>query len=557
MTLLRLPFSESPLPHVLAPLSDESLLGYLFRLDAVNDWEPGTVATMICTHRTSWKRASAAMWASGTIFDLRRLASLVEQPYEAISALIYLPDLRAATGDPELSVHALGDPTQLAFCPACLAETGTVLRRSLLPLMLGCPHHRVRLMRYCFDHSPILPRVEPSGQISCAVCHRDLGSAQGEPLVGEELAHQLDTWRAWAFLLGWRGDDIRGRGHRTIKSVDRHYPLRNLGPAVSFERLVTVFLALQIEPSLVVELEDRPARPCPNATCPRFSPPGRNDRLSRGRQVERHCSTCGARFVGRRLLLCFDADHGGDRPSARSVRRAQRRLRRWREDLVEACRQDVLAGRRITITGTFRRAGVPLNANLRANRLGLVDLVRDAARRQRIIEGGEPAASVATTMAEYRLLRDLLRAGELELASVAARLGEVVPNRPISPVTHDVFDRRRLPIQGVLDSLFSPRWTARQSVDPEAFRRAVAHHSGAQSEGSRALSDHWRKRVEPRTWDEQFGPVVPSGSYPYKSYPEKLEPSARDFVLGEWSPDWMPGFFESNEIGAPAASPFG
>jgi TniQ len=557
MTLLRLPSTEPPLPHVLAPSPDESLLGYVFRLDAANDWEPGTIATMICTHRTGWKRASAAMWASGTIFDLRRLAGLADLPYEAITALTYLPDLRAATGDPALSVHALGDPVRLAFCPACLSETGTVPRTCLLPLLRACPRHRVRLVSYCYGHPPVPPGVSAAGRITCTVCGEDLGHVAGEPIDGDELDLQLDTWRAWSFLLGWRGDDIRGRGYRTIRAVRRSYPLRSLGQTISFERLVTVFLALQIEPAFVAELEDRPAAPCPNASCPRFVPPGPRDPLGRGRLVERHCSTCGARFIGRRILLCFDAEHGAPQPSAKAVRRAQRRLARWREALAEACRQDILAGRRITVTGTFRRAGVPANANLRATRLGLADLVRDAARRQRLVEGGEPAATVVTTMAEYRLIRDLARAGDWRSVDAAAGLGGIVPNERPRPIARVPWDRRPVPVDGVLDVLFTPRWAVRARRDPYALSDALVQRAPDPLDGRCVLSHHWFDRVRALEARGRCAPVVSEGAYPQQTYPERLEPRVQDFILGEWSPDWMPHFFGWKPSVVPQARPFG
>lgn len=556
MSVLRLPSAELPFPHVLAPMADESLLGYLSRLDAANDWESGTVATMLCTHRTGWKRASAAMWVSGTIFDLRRLASLVDQPYEAIAALTYLPELRTATADPDISVHALGSSVRLAFCPACLAESGTVPRRCLLPLVRGCSVHQVRLVPLCYDHPPQLPSVGATGLISCGACERVLASSGGEALSGDELAHQLDVWRAWAFLLGWRGGDIRRRGYRTVRSVVRSYPLRTLGRSISFERLVTVFLALQIEPSLVAELEDQPPRPCPNAACPRYTPPGPTDPLERGRPAERHCSMCGARFVGRRILLCFDADHGGAQPTPKSVRRAQRRLARWREALAEACRQDILAGRRITVTATFRRAGVPANANLRATHLGLVDLIRDAARRQRLLEGGEPAASVATTMAEYRLIRDLARIGDWRSIERAAGLGGVQPLARSHPIARVAEEPRPVPTDGVLDALFTPRWTRRTGRDPHALRDALVRRAPDPLDGRHVLSDHWFERVRDLEVRGGRAPVVSHGAYPPQTYPERLEPRVRDFVFGEWAPDWMPHFFTAMAFAAPAARPF-
>ena len=399
MTLVAFPSVEPPLPHVLVPCPEESLLSFMLRLDAINGWPVGETAKLVSLHVTGWRRATATMWAAGTVWDLRRLARLSENPLEAIEALTWLPDLRAATNDPGLAITALGDAGPLRFCPVCLANEGTIPRSCFLPLVDICPRHGVWMERFCPAHGAssgdfhTYPPVVEGGRIACAGCGRELATPVGRAVDAEALAHLRDTWRAWTFLLGWRGDDIRGRGYRTVRAIRRGYPLRDLGQAASFARLVTVFLALQIEPELIATLEEHPARPCPNASCPRHLAPGPDDPLSAGRQVEHHCACCGARFVGRRLLLCFDPDHGSTHPSVRSVRKARHRLDRWREALADACRDDILAGRPITVTGTFRRAGVPLNANLRATRLGLVALVRDAARRQRLLTGREPARS--------------------------------------------------------------------------------------------------------------------------------------------------------------------
>lgn len=392
MSVVELPGVEPPFPHVLDPMPDESLISFMTRLDRANRWPIGDIAQMLSVHPTSWRTARATEWAAGTRWDLRRLAHLARIPYEAIEALTLLPDLRRATNDPGLTIDALGDAGWIRFCPPCLAETGAIRRFCLLPHMVACPIHKVRLVQGCPRHGrePFPPFIDEAGVIQCGSCERELAPPDGRPLDGAELEHLRDTWRAWTFLLGWKGsDDVRGRGYRTIRRVKRGYPLRNVGQTPSFARLVEVFLMLHIEPELVTQLEDRPVPPCPNASCPRFVSAGDPDPLLRGRLVERHCAECGTRFVGRRILLTFDADHGATAPTAKRVRRAQRRLRRWRIAVADACRDAILADCPVTVVDIFRRSGVPLNANLRAHRLGLTAIVRDAARRQRLVKGLE------------------------------------------------------------------------------------------------------------------------------------------------------------------------
>jgi hypothetical protein len=555
MTIIAFPSTEPPFPHLLAPLGGESLLSFMVRLDRANGWEIGETAKMLAVHTTGWRGASGAMWASGTIWDLRRLAHLSQNPYEAIEGLTLLPDLRRAANDPQLGIGALGDPGALRFCPVCLAATGAIPRFCLLPLLEVCPVHQVRMVRFCPAHrtQPYPPEIEDR-TVRCTGCRRDLGPADGFRVDEEALSHLRDTWRAWTFLLGWQSDDVRSRGYRTIRSVVRGYPLRNLGPTPSFERLVTVFLALHIEPALLATLEDRPIPPCPNAACPRFIPPSEHDPLLRGRVVERHCAECGARFIGRRILLCFDQEHGASQPSPRSVRKARRRLRRWHEALVEACRQDLLDGRRITVTGAFRRAGVPMNANLRAFRLGLVALVRDAARRQRLLDGSEPRPFRPLSMAEYRVIVDRARGGRWDEIADCARSGRIYPNQPTPPIHYDSSEQRHDPRYGVLDPLFSPAWVARRGEGAQEIRGQVEEVALGHDWPSNPLSDRWTERVDAGLRGHPIGPVVRPSFYGRSISPHSTAPNVIAFVCGEWSPEWMPEqlFYRP----APPADPF-
>ena len=541
MMVLALPALERPFPHRLEPLPNEALHSFLFRLDRANGWPLGDAATLVASHATGWRTYSGAQWAAGTSWDLRRLAHLSVNPYEAMEALTWLPELRQATGDSKAGIPALGDSGKLRFCPVCLAETGGVPRFCLLPLVDACPSHRVKLVPFCgHGGGPYPPELDDEGRIRCPACRRELASAAGEALGEDEEPLFLDTWRAWTYLLGWRGgDDIRGRGYRTIHAVRRGYPLRNLGRTPSLEHLVTVFLALHIDPELVRTLERRPAPPCPNATCARYVPLSDPDPLLRAPIVERHCAECGARFVGRRILLCFDPGHGGRLPTQRSVRKALRRLVRWRAALLDVLREDLLAGRPITIIGAFRRAGVPLNANLRARRLGLVEMVRDAARRQRILQRTERQPFRLVTMAEYRFLRLCAEAGDWEDLYLAAREGDLVPNEP-APA--DALHRRwdvPDPDYGILDPLYDPARVAPRFATWEDLRQWVEEVRCSSWRRADLLTDRWLERASQARRDE---PMLSLSTYPRAFAP--LTDEARAFIYSDWPPHWLPALVD-------------
>ena len=157
---------------------------------------------------------------------------------------------------------------------------------------------------------------------------------------------------------------------------------------------------------------------------------------------------------------------------------------------------------------------------------------------------------------EYRLIRQLARAGRWGNLDEAARFGQILPNESTRPVRRDVTDGRRVPSDGVLDCLFTPCWVLRKHLDASALRAEIAARVSDSFTGEHALSDHWQDRVWGVLLERSCGPVVSRDAYPQQTYLGRLESAVRDFVLGEWSPDWMPHFFSSLPIRPPAASPF-
>jgi hypothetical protein len=129
-----------------------------------------------------------------------------------------------------------------------------------------------------------------------------------------------------------------------------------------------------------------------------------------------------------------------------------------------------------------------LDQALRAERLGLVTIVRDAARRRRLMIGGENAPFAHIGMDEYREL--MIRARNRDWLGIAewGVSHGVVPAR---------LDQRPAwwtyppdPRRGLLEPLFTRRWATR------AGRRGVdAAWRLAGAGSSELLSAGWRDRV--------------------------------------------------------------
>lgn len=372
------------LNHHLWPLPEQSLLGFLLHADRVNGLPLGSVrAAVSTTSYTRWTRP--AIYATARGLDLARLAELTSAPLEDVERTTFLPELRALLETPDPAIQTLG---QMVFrlCPRCWSEAIGHRRDSLLSPIVGCPAHAVRLTDRCACGAPLGLSIDALG--ACAVCRLRWGELPAQALDERESETNARVLRAYGRVLKL-GVPLRAvatrplRRHLTAQRRERRVELPVVDMrTVSVERLVAITALIETDPDLVAELLLPKSDPCPNASCPRFTPDPWEFR-----NVEKHCPVCGSRFCGPRLLSTFDVDHGQSRPLPSRVNRARRRLARWRRALRRSCEEIASGGREVTVTEAFRRAGIPMNANLRASRLGLTAIVRSSEARRRAATG--------------------------------------------------------------------------------------------------------------------------------------------------------------------------
>jgi hypothetical protein len=317
------------------------------------------------------------------------------------------------------SVRTLGGPLSFRVCRPCFRERGLIRRSFILPGITGCPEHRARLFEQCPCGRPITFVEGEDGEPICRGCGRPWQELPEDGVTAAEFRQITDLHVAYSTLLDLRPLNVRQQTLRIAREQQlaaaqgggtpklRANQIANL----SITGLARLLVALSVDPRLVraVLEEGSPEKGCPNATCVHFVPKADPDPLS-GRK-ETHCSYCGCRFVGRRILCCFDLGHGGEggRPCDATVRRSRGRLRHWGHALRVACREMIVEGVLITADAAFGRARVPKRAHLRADRLGLVDIVEDARRRQRMVLGQERLEFNSLSMGEYDLLVRFVR----------------------------------------------------------------------------------------------------------------------------------------------------
>ena len=472
---------ERSLPHILGPLEGEGLLGFCLRLDIANAFPLGTVATAIKRHATSWHTLRAASWASGAVFDLRRLAVLSGNDVPAVEELTFVPSLRRLF-ESVAPIESLGHMTSW-MCERCWIDRRLIRRAFLLEHVTTCLEHERRLVG--FDHERCA-RLTAGG--------RQLETSAERP-TPSELACQRDVARIWSLLLDTGTPEVVGAGYRVVSNLGRRRPPGIVDAARRLQSgrhavatLVEALTALQIEPAVLEELLTTvPAdRSCPNATCPRYTERSIPDPLGSVR-VESHCPICGSRFRGRQIVSTFDIGHGERYPTDQSVRRAQRRLRRWKLTLNVECARMIAAGTPVTVAEAFARAGVPDGAYLRAERLGLTGLVRDAARRQRLAEAQANAPFEGIDMSDYGALMAFARDRDwIGMAEWAASFGV----RPAFPDQMLHWTDRATMRDGLLDSVFSGAWAGRVRHPSEV----LAVWALVQEQGGELLSDRWFRR---------------------------------------------------------------
>ncbi len=158
------------LPHLIRPLPEESLVGFVLRCDAANDWPAGSTAALTGLHPPPMTPPQG-----------NRLARLISPPPAAIDALASLIDL------PPSDIEGLTDPAGLrrsgigsfAVCMACVQEA-SLIRREHVRHHWGhtartCSVHRRRLRQRCDCAAELRPFSRGSRPFHCRHCDRSWG----------------------------------------------------------------------------------------------------------------------------------------------------------------------------------------------------------------------------------------------------------------------------------------------------------------------------------------------------------------------------------------------
>ena len=380
--------SVQMLPVALGPLPGERLAGLCLRNDEANGWPADSVARLIS--RYIGGGIGFAFPGQGVLATTQRLDVLAGHlgcSTEAIEATTLIHPMRRLFG-PEVSPRRLGAVGNLRICPQCIAERRYLGLDTILPLVVSCIEHRVRLAERCsLGHLLGRPRIDAE-PFTCTTCGESWAKIKTRVLDGPTLLAQRRTVHAYRVILE-RGD--RDLITRSRKLLGKKTPLRWQGPwatrnyvagypilvahIYSLTSVVATFVATEVPPERLFD-EASPARGpsivCLNEACLMH---GRSESVhANGRRagiVESYCAECGSRFLGDRIISSFDLDNGSASLSPRAVLRSRSRLARFQARVAAAIDVMVTEGSEPKVASVLGRAGVPMAAQMRARRLGI------------------------------------------------------------------------------------------------------------------------------------------------------------------------------------------
>ncbi|HEU5379105.1 MAG TPA: hypothetical protein VFV38_27080 [Ktedonobacteraceae bacterium] len=398
---IRSAYWRTTFPNWVLPREEEWLLGLLLRCDETNGWFSGTTATYVARLTTGPQTLGRpALFVVASFFELPLLAERLAVTHDEIFATTFTPSLQCLYAPTAPNVAQLGPIPPFRVCPDCIAQDQLLHRSLALPGIEHCPTHHLVLQKVCRCGVPLRPFAWHAKPFTCKGCGlrwSDLPRLFAEP-APLNVDAQLQVLYQF-FLTQGTPEMITGalRLLRTsrpkdttqevvLPAMDSLFRSTYYSGTVSLAFLVAnlVGRGFTVE-DLVHHAQSRPKmdRSCLNRACPFFGvEDGGNVHLFGHRDgvQEWYCSMCGSRFIGDHLCMSFDLGcHGQQNTdvylSLDAVERAQQRLARWKQKLEETCEAMLARGEPIAVENAFAHAGIPGTANLRATRLGLVEMV--------------------------------------------------------------------------------------------------------------------------------------------------------------------------------------
>ena len=227
-------------PHLVKPLldEDESFPGFTLRCDAIHGWPSGlTFSSAVTGYGDGTDRAPGyVMPVYNRIEDLAEALKISSEDIRATTFLDVLTMLISKQPGP-FQPGRLSRPTDLAVCPACIAEQQLIRRMHTLPAITYCPQHNIMLAVRCTCGAHLL--AFPSGLIrntmhkppkppfSCWHCGRAWKDLPLKPVDANTLNHDRRLVSLYTAILYHPSDDTY---HRALALLDHRMPPSSAPP---------------------------------------------------------------------------------------------------------------------------------------------------------------------------------------------------------------------------------------------------------------------------------------------------------------------------------------
>ena len=221
-------------PHLVKPLldEDEAFPGFTLRCDAVHGWPSGITFSFAVTGYGDFSYL-APNYMVPVYNRIEELADALKISSEDIRATTFLDAMTTLISKQPgpFQPGRLSRPTDLAVCPACIAEQQLIRRMHTLPAVTYCPHHNIMLAVRCTCGAHLL--AFPSGLVrntmhkppkppfSCWHCGRAWKDLPRKPVDANTLSHDRLLVSLYTAFLYHPSDDTY---RRALALLDHRMP---------------------------------------------------------------------------------------------------------------------------------------------------------------------------------------------------------------------------------------------------------------------------------------------------------------------------------------------
>lgn len=379
------------------------------------------------TGKTSLNRPG--LFLCGTIFDLHKLPRLVNLPIEYINNTTLVPTIKRLFRTDTIYPQLVGYSTNFKICPLCLKENKLPMIH-VFNNITTCLEHNIKLLDKCICGHKIILFSPLSDTLCCPICNKPYEKLEYKAICPESEEYSIQKFYVNSYkeiiyeninLVNDYEDLAEGFearlqymtecknistgefkhkfGYDALNMKNGHGPIN-----LSLAKILDILQGLGCTPQKfrdlhindnykkILILHDNKNgcldSTCPNIYCLDYKILHKGNICFYGRKkfpngevkVEEFCKTCGTRFFGNDIIQSYDYNPGLRKSD---IEKARARIIKWQFELTKACENFIKERIPITLTGSFKKADIPIGKTYFIDRLGLIAILEKYAQIQR------------------------------------------------------------------------------------------------------------------------------------------------------------------------------